>query len=36
MRKPTYLRYRRVLKVTKEILVIILLILAITIKILSI
>ena len=36
MRKHTYLRYRRVLKVTKEILVIILLIVAIALKILSI
>lgn len=33
MRKPNYLRYRRVLKVTKEILVIILLLVAIILKI---
>lgn len=36
MRKTHYLRYRQILKLTKEILVIILIILSITLKILSI
>jgi hypothetical protein len=36
MRKSNYLRYRRVPKLTKEILLIILLIVAITLKVLSI